>query len=418
MSAGLAATAGPPAKVRTTAVVADYVAGEVVVRFKSGIGRTGRAAVLRETGAERKRWLRLSGAELLRVPAGKSVEAAVRELEAQRDVLYAEPNFIYEASATPNDPLFADLWGLSQPNDHDIDAPEAWDLTTGSSAVKVAVVDTGVASGHPDLAPNMLPGYDFIDNDSDPLDFNGHGTHVAGTIGAQGNDAVGVAGVNWDVGIIPVRVLGPDGGTNETVTNGFVYAAQQGAKVVNASLGGGGFAQAMKDAIDLATNTLFVVAAGNDGQSNESVPTYPCNYTSANLICVAATNEDDLLADFSNYGSTAVDLAAPGTSILSTWPAYVELATEDFENPLGANWSAGGTAATWDRSTTAARGSFGGADSPIGLYANDANNWLRRVTPVSLAGRTGCQIAYDLRLATEYGYDYLYVETSTDGATW
>jgi subtilisin family serine protease len=323
---GAAGAASDTHGLQSKTQAAQFVPGEVLVRFKPGVDRTGRAAALQETSTTRKQWLRLPGAELLELPRGTSVEAAVRELESVPEVLYAEPNFIYHAALTPNDPRYGELWGLNQASDADIDGPEAWDLTTGSSAVTVAIVDTGVAYDHPDLAPNMLPGYDFVDNDGDPRDENGHGTHVAGTIGAAGNNGIGVTGVNWDVGLMPVRVLDADGGgTNAEVTNGFAYAAANGARVVNASLGGGGYSQAMKDTIDLHPNTLYVVAAGNGGadevgDNNDITPTYPCNYTSVNVVCVAATMQADALATFSNYGAASVDLAAPGTDILSAIP--------------------------------------------------------------------------------------------------
>ena len=361
--AALGGAGGAPAaggllhgKPRTSVAAADYIAGELVVRFKASADRVGRASALRETGAERKRWLVVPGAELLALPRGMSVQEGVREFKGKRDVLYAEPNYVYQASATPNDARFGELWALNQAGDHDIDAPEAWGVTTGSSGVKVAVVDTGVAYDHPDLAQNMIPGHDFFANDNDARDEEGHGTHVAGTIGARGNNGIGVAGVNWTVSLMPVRVLGPTGGTNASVTNGFAYAAANGAKVVNASLGGGGYSQLMKDAIDAAAGTtLFVVAAGNDGEDNDDLPTYPCNYTSVNLICVAATSENDVLADFSNFGAESVDLAAPGTDIVSAWPAYTALATETFETDLAGRWLAGGAPNTWARTELGSR---------------------------------------------------------------
>jgi subtilisin family serine protease len=418
-----------------------FVPGELIVRFEATAGRNEHADVVRDTGTTRKRFLRLPGAELLELPDGLSVDAAVRRFEARPEVKYAEPNWIYHATATvPNDPRFGELWGLNQAGDHDIDAPEAWDITTGSNAVKVAVVDTGVAYDHPELAPNMWTngadppdgvdndnngfiddtrGWDFIDDDNDPRDLEGHGTHVAGTIGARGNNGQGVAGVNWNVSLMAVRVLGPDGGTNESVTDGFDYAGDMGARVVNASLGGGGYSQAMKDVIDNHANTLFVVAAGNDDEDNELTPTYPCNYTSANLICVAATDVNDALAEFSNYGATSVDLAAPGVEIVSTWPAYANLFTEDFETDLSGRWTRGGSPNTWARTTSAAaHGIYSATDSPSGNYADDANNWLATVNPTNLSGRIGCQAAYQLSLDSEDGYDGLLVESSTNGTTW
>jgi thermitase len=267
--------------------------------------------------------------------------------------------------------------------------------------------------------PDDVHGWDLIDDDNDPRDFEGHGSHVAGTIGARGNNGQGVAGVNWNVSLMAVRVLGPDGGTNETVTDGFDYVGDMGARVANASLGGGGYSQLMKDAIDAHPDTLFVVAAGNDGEDNESTPAYPCNLASANLICVAATDENDALAGFSNYGATSVDLAAPGVEILSTWPAYTNLFTDDFESDLSGRWTPGGSPNTWARtSSAAAHGSYSATDSPSGNYFDDANNWLATINPSNLSGRIGCQAAYHLSLDAEEGYDGLLVEASTNGTTW
>ena len=194
----------------------EYVPGELIVRYEAGVAATRRAQILGQKGARRKRALRLPRAEVVALPPGQSVESAAEELETQPGVAFAEPNYIYRPTATPNDPRFGALWGLHQATDRDIDAPEAWEEQTGSAAIKVAVVDTGAAYDHPDLAANMLPGYDFFDDDADPRDDDGHGTHVAGTIGAVGNNVTGVTGVNWDVSLLPVRVLGTDGGTVET----------------------------------------------------------------------------------------------------------------------------------------------------------------------------------------------------------
>ena len=316
----------------------EFVPGELVVRFKPGLAGKARAAILGEHQATVDENLLVPGAALVRLPPGASVDAAARVFEERPDVLAAQPNFVYHADIAPSDPLFGVLWGLNSSGqsvdgplatfDADIDAPEAWDLTTGSATVRVAVVDTGVEYDHPDLVGNIgTLGWDFYSGDSEPRDENGHGTHVAGTIGANGNNAIGVTGVNWKVDLMPVRVLGPGGtGTTATVANGLVYAAQHGARVVNASLGGANHDRLVESAIAQAPGTLFVVPAGNGGSDgigddDDVVPQYPCNYASANIVCVAATDLNDSLAAFSNYGPASVDLAAPGVRIGSTYVA-------------------------------------------------------------------------------------------------
>ena len=425
---------------------ATFVPGEVVVRFKGGATTAARDAALAEHGAKVKKRIPGFDAVIARIPHGQSVRSAAASLQAKSAVRYAEPNFVRRATAAPNDPRYAngELWGLNQGTDVDIDALEAWSVTTGNAEVVVAVVDTGVAYDHPELAPNMwsnpgelpdgidndgngkvddLRGWDFSDVDGSPRDLNGHGTHVAGTIGAQGNNGTGVVGVNWDVSLMAVRVLGADGsGTSADVAAGFAYAGQEGADVVNASLGchdATCFSQLEKDAIDGASSTLFVVAAGNDGENNEQTPTYPCNYTSANLVCVAATTRTDGLADFSNWGAGSVDLAAPGTEVVSTWAAQDSIWTEDFELPLLGRWSTGGTRNTWARHAEgAAAGSWGLTDSPGANYVNNTNSWARRLAPFSLAGRSDCLVRYDAALQTEFPYDYLVIDASTNGTAW
>jgi thermitase len=182
-------------------------------------------------------------------------------------------------------------------------------------------VDSGVDASHPDLAPNMGEGHDWVDGDADPADLNGHGTHVAGTIGARGNDGAGVAGMAWRVSLVPLRVLDADGsGYVSDVIQAYGYARDRQLRVVNASLGGDSYSQAERDAIASAPHTLFVVAAGNDGADNDVSDSYPCDFDLANVLCVAAVDQHDRLADFSNRGAASVDLAAPGVNVASTWP--------------------------------------------------------------------------------------------------
>lgn len=266
------------------------------------------------------------------------IDAKCQELVGDQDLI-CEPNYIYRINKTPNDSSYSELWGMTK-----IGAPAAWDITTGSSSVIVAVIDTGVAYNHPDLAANIalntgeVPdngvdddgngyiddyyGYNFSAGNGNPDDVDGHGTHCAGTIGGVGDNSTGVAGVNWTVGLLPVKVLGDDGsGFNSDITAGIDYARIRGAKVMNMSLGGPGESSAMLEAIERARDAgiLVAAAAGNDGEDNDVVSSFPANYNVANLISVAASNSSDKLADFSNYGAQKVHIAAPGVSILSSY---------------------------------------------------------------------------------------------------
>ena len=343
---------GPPAA--PTRVAAP---GEVLVRFGAGTSASERAGARRQADARLEQRLPIGGLELLRAEPGTSAAQAVRRLEAEPGVLYAEPNHHRAASRTPNDPYFAQLWGLhntGQPvngstgtPDADVDAPEAWDLTTGAPVVTVAVVDSGVSRSHPDLAPNLwanpgetgagrqsngvdddgngyvddASGWDWVDSDPNPSDLNGHGTHVAGTVGARGDNGTGVAGVAWRTRLMPLRTLDDEGsGTVADAIAAYAYAGAQGARVLNASFGGPDFSRAERDAIRSISHVLFVAAAGNDGSDNDSAGQFPCNYDLPNVVCVAATGQRDALASFSNRGAATVDLAAPGTTILSAWP--------------------------------------------------------------------------------------------------
>ena len=224
-----------------------------------------------------------------------------------------------------------------------IAAPSAWDISPGSSQVVVAVIDTGVDYTHPDLAANIwsnpgeipsngidddqngyvddLHGVNVLAGSGDPLDDNNHGTHCSGTIGGVGNNAQGVAGVNWNVQLMGVKFLASSGaGSLYGAIAGIHYAIQNGAKIISASWGGGGYSQALYDAISEAKDAgvLFVAAAGNSGLDSDVIPGYPAAYDLDNIVSVAATGKNDSLATFSNYGAKSVDIAAPGVGILST----------------------------------------------------------------------------------------------------
>ena len=253
-------------------------------------------------------------------------------------VRYAEPDYELTIDTSPSDPRWAELWGMTK-----IGMPASWDVDTGSESVVVGVIDSGVDYGHEDLAGQMwtnpkeiaangidddrngwvddVHGADCRNNDGNPMDDHNHGTHVAGTIGAGANNGRGVAGVNWDTSIMGLKFLGSTGsGSISDAVECLYYAIAQGAHVTNNSWGGGGYSQAMYDAISAARNAnqLFVAAAGNSSANTDSSPHYPSSYNHSNVVSVAASTSSDALATFSNYGATSVDLAAPGAGILST----------------------------------------------------------------------------------------------------
>ncbi len=332
----------------------DAVPGEYIIKFKN---QSASAAYShrQKLAVQEVRAMPLSGAELVRTTQGtKPNDAYLKQLLASGAVEYVEPNFLVSINRTANDPLNSELWGLHNTGqtggteDIDIDAPEAWDITTGSASVVVGIVDTGVNYLHPDLQGNMwvnpneisgngidddgngvvddIYGYNAVTQGGNPLDDHGHGSHTAGTIGARGNDARGVSGLNWNVKIMALKFLNASGsGTTADAISAIEYAVAMrhsgvNLRVLNNSWGGGGFSQALEDAIQAASDAgiLFVAASGNSSEDNDASPTYPANYELPNIVSVAAVDYHGNLASFSNYGATTVDLAAPGVDILST----------------------------------------------------------------------------------------------------
>ncbi len=302
------------------------------MRFEPGAAQ---AKALDEAGATLVERLPLGGVVRAELDPGVSLAAADRALERRADVDVAAPNRTYQLDATPDDTDYGLLWGLPA-----IGAPIAWDITQGSNSVVVAVVDTGADITHSELDGNIwtnpgetangldddangladdLKGWDFDDGDANPDDLNGHGTHVSGTIGAEGHNGSGITGVNWRVKVMPLRT-GDVVLTSLAIEQAFRYACAEGARVVNGSFGSPMPDDFIRDAIADCPGTLFVFSAGNDSSNNDASPRYPCNFPFANVVCVAASEDDDTLASFSNYGSASVDLAAPGADILSTVP--------------------------------------------------------------------------------------------------
>ena len=406
---GVSAQVEQPEAPRVVPPRAEFVPGEVLVRFRPGaspLAASVKAPTRLQLSAPEGAQLAtdvsdfggselVSGLRLVRV-APEATLKAVEAFNARSDVLYAEPNYVWhkeQAALAPNDPSYSDLWGLKNTgqigfNDatgtngagvvgDDIKAEQAWgSFTTGSKSVVVAVIDEGVDITHPDLQENIwtnpgeiagngidddgngfvddVNGWDFVHNDKTVFDntsgqypapagytgdMDDHGTHVAGTIGARGNNGQGVTGVNWQVSIMPVKVLGKTGGSTANIIKGYAYVRKmldlylssggtKGAnvRVTNNSYGGPGFSQAAYDAINTLngfgsdSSILFVAAAGNETENAAEFSHYPSDYPLTNVLSVAAIDRFEQLAVFSNYGAQQVSLGAPGRSIRSTTP--------------------------------------------------------------------------------------------------
>lgn len=306
-----------------------FVPGEILVQFKPGTSASTQAQVHRRNGGQVKETIRGIGVQVVGVRPDQE-RALVAAYGRNPNVQYAELNGIATISQDPNDPYdnttsynsskhgSVQQWGWAK-----VKAYDAWGLTPGSSSVKVAVADTGIDNSHEDL-PTVGTQKDFINNDNNAEDDHGHGTHVAGTIAASTNNSTGIAGANWNAdanwnaSLIAAKVLNSSGsGSYSAIANGITWSADQGANAINLSLGGSFPSETLKNAVNYAWNkgTVLACAAGNSGSSTKS---YPAAYT--NCIAVAATDEYDKKASFSNYGSSWVDVAAPGVRILSTMP--------------------------------------------------------------------------------------------------
>ena len=352
---------------------------------------------------------------------GASVSDVVAWATENSTVAYAEPNFLLQNQRVASDPRFNELWGLNNTgqngglDDADIDAPEAWDITTGSDEVVIAVIDTGVDYNHEDLAANIwtnpgeiagdgidndgngfvddVRGWDFANDDNDPMDTDGHGTHVAGTIGAAANNGIGIVGVSWNVKIIPIKFLDPFGTTTAAIRS-VTYVTtlrEQGVNVIasNNSWGGGGYSQALFDAIEGGgeAGVLFVAAAGNDSNNNDQNPAYPASYDSDAILSVAATDRNNGLAGFSNYGATTVDIGAPGVAILSTTPgnSYASFQGTSMASPHAAGVAALLAAANPEASMAEIRQAIISGAVPIPSLTNNVSSGALLNAPGALA---------------------------------
>ena len=338
---GLILWAAKPAARPLTILPGDsHAAGEVLVKYRDGDRAAAAERHHQRLGTRTLKFFEAQGLHRIQLPDDMDVKDALELFRQDPRVEYAEPNYFRRLGRIPNDASYSSLWGLFK-----INAPGAWDLTTDCSSVVVAVIDSGVDYDHPDLSANIwvntneiagngldddgngkfedIRGWDFAYEDNDPMDVIGHGTHVAGTIGAVGDNALGVTGLCWEAKIMALRAFDDDGNTTVAATiEAMEYARLNGAKIVNASYADREFSQAEKDMIAQLNSDgiLFVAAAGNEGVDSDQTPSYPAGYHLPNIIAVAASNENDGLASFSNFGLVNVHVAAPGDGVFSTYP--------------------------------------------------------------------------------------------------
>jgi subtilisin family serine protease len=365
MMAGSASAAFSHSRIKRQSAGVESVPGELIVKVRrAGMGIQAQRSAL---GALAQQIESINSLQTdsqfvkVRLKPGFSVASAIEQLKSSDQVEYSEPNFIYRAmeSGRPNDAKFGELWGILNAGQMDsqgtagrpgvdVNVLPVWASgITGSKNITVAIIDTGIQWDHVDLVDNLytnpgesgskanngidddgngfiddVHGWNFNSKTASSDDDQGHGTHCAGTIGGSGNNGIGVAGVNWNVTLMPVKFLGADGGgTLEGAIESVNYARTMKVDIMSNSWGGGGASQALKEAIQKASDAgiLFVAAAGNDGSDNDSRPTYPAAYPVDNVLAVSAINNVGGLADFSNYGKTSVHVAAPGVNIVSSY---------------------------------------------------------------------------------------------------
>lgn len=358
--------------VAVTTGESQFVPNEVIVKFRAGLaeyavmqsiqavsgsiisyrGEVASVGLWSENKTRYRSFIRKSDLFLLRVPAFMGTDRAILDLTADANIEYAEKNHIFCASYTPDDTYFSYQWGLHNTgqsggtSDADIDAPEAWETFTGSSDICMAILDTGIDYNHTDLQSNIWNnpgetgggketdntdndgngyiddwrGWDFVNSDNTPMDDNNpyyHGTHVAGIAGATGDNSTGIVGVCWNSKLIALKVLNSSGGgTTANIISAIDYAIDAGAQVINASFGSYSYSASLYEAIEEAQEEgiLVICSAGNDNYNTNTTPHYPSSYDLDSIISVLATDDDDAIASYSNYGFYSVDLGAPGGS--------------------------------------------------------------------------------------------------------
>jgi subtilisin family serine protease len=439
----------------------------VIVQWAPGADRRDRVEARAEADVAFAATLSNSDFQLVGVQPGQTAATAAAELEDDRSVLVAEPDSFSSPTALPDDPLLNQLWGLRNQGlgidgfpgavaGADVDAAGAWARTVGDPATVVADIDSGYRFEHPDLADvawsnpgetsngtdddangivDDLHGADFVGADGESLSIDGnptdddllsggHGVHTAGTIGAEGDNGIGITGVAQDIRLMPLRVCSRFAATDNSrcptssIVAAINYAGSKGARVANMSLTSTSFSQAQVNAIAANPDVLFVISAGNDGVDNDSTPHYPCDFEPQleasppvpgavdNIVCVAATDQADGLASFSDWGATSVDLGAPGTETLSTYPFVTPLEDTFTADDFVTKWPATGADGGFERSDEAPLSSFGMTDTagdPVAETVRETTS-----APVTVPANGGCRLNQTRRLVAPDSESFRY----------
>jgi len=443
----------------------NFVKGEILVKYRASVEKNALKDYEEYYGARTiERFM--DGAHRVKLPKDVKVEEALELYNLDSQVEYTEPNYHFQSDeynvipAFPNDPDFGKQWSLHNTGqsinkipdtidtqgtpDADIDAPEAWSIPNkgedNGRDIVIAFVGTGGAVNHPDLAGNIwinpdenpddgidndgngyiddTIGWDFYYNRKNPVDGGKHETSAISISAALGNDSIGMIGVFPRAKIMVLKSANALGvSPASSIIAAIEYANDKGADVINLSLGGIHYSQALKEAI--ATSSAVVVcSAGNDGENNDINPHYPASYDLPNIIAVAATDQKDLLTLWSNYGLT-VHVGAPGANMYVAIPARKTVWSENFDNGNINNWETGGTNNTWGVTRSQyISGSHSLTDSPGEYYQNNTKSWARILQPIDLTTCAGSKLDFYIGGNIERGYDFLYVQTSQDNLNW
>lgn len=434
----------------TYAQAQQFKPHELLVKFKANVSSTSLAGVQNAASAQQVQTIGLGNIHRITLSPDVSVHQAMAIYANHPEVLFAEPNYRLKTQALPNDPDFDLQWALRNMGQvvagyvgtpgADLESGPAWEITSGSSSVVVAVLDSGCDYNHPDLTANIWTnvneiadngidddnngfvddyyGWDFSDNDPDPQDGTGHGTHVAGIIAAQGNNNLGISGIAWQARIMPVRFIDTfNTGYTDDAIEAIRYAVAQGARIINCSWGSSDYSSALRDEM-ANSDALFICAAGNTATDTDITGFYPAGYDADNIIAVAASDQMDRLTYFSNFGKARVDVTAPGIRIYSLQNGRQTFWQDDFSDLSMAGWTTGGNGNTWGVSNPPATSDAPAlATSPDQDYANDADMWAQ-TSAFDLRLDSTPELVFRLIGLSEAEADHLFIEASVDGINW